>query len=340
MGIATGGGVRRRSIVSMALAALVATGGIAAPRVDAAPPTGEQPFPTDKSATLRGGPYVIDGAKTIPRGVEINVAPGVRISGKNHASLDVQGGLKITGTTGDKYWVRVDDVDFSPTKTPALGVHFDMADFSRCKIAHPLEGTGFEGEWTIENCTFQRDCGPIDVKMTKGFLKLMTVEFGIGCKIRCEPPKGSPKGIELQIRTAWMREFAIEGPATAHVVHSNFPEGFEAKRVTDLDVNGCDVRKTFHVAQAADDSFRGVSLTKVNLFEGATVVLERAAGGAAKPENVTLQKFWFDDSPQDLSPLVKDGGDAGTVKALIQQRSADRHYLVTRMVLGNIPPLR
>ncbi len=333
------------------LALLASVGGASAAnpaRADGGPP-GSVPFPVGKTTTLRApNVYVIEGAKTIPVGVEVSVEADVRIVGTANASLDVQGALKVRGT--QDHWVKIEDVDFSPTRTTAGGLHLDMVDLVGCKFRHEGEEAGIAGDVTIENACLQRDC-VFDVRVTGGFLKLMTVEFGMPCKIRCEPPKGGAKAeIEVEIRSSWMKQVTLSGTADVHVRHSEVKGGLECRGVAKVEVDGCDVSQSLAFRQGEQDSFRGVKLSKVNLLEKATVVLERAPGAAQKAETVELEKFFFDlgggkESQTDKAAraLVKDGADAasGNVRAVITKRQDKRHQLVAYNTLKvRIPPLR
>ena len=103
----------------------------AAPAAAESPPPGAKPFPTNKSRKLRAkdGPvFYIDGPTVIPKKVEITVQLDVQIVGINGATLDVQGGLKVHGT--QDHWVKITNVDFSPTRSPHKGFRF-VADIPK-----------------------------------------------------------------------------------------------------------------------------------------------------------------------------------------------------------------
>jgi hypothetical protein len=312
------------------------------------PPAGSIPLPVDKTATVRaeGKVYYLDGAKVIPRTAEITVQLGVTIVGINKASLDVQGGFKVHGTQDS--WVTIRNVDFSPTLSPLRGVHLDMADLHGCVFRHP-ESAAFDGQWTIENSCLQRDCA-FDVRIAGGFLKIMTVEFGIPCKIRCVPPKTGGPPIEVDVRSSWMKTLDFTGPAAVNFVNSEI-RGLALHGVTDATVNGCDVLGELSVKQAAEDSFKKLVLTKVNFFDGCRLVLERPKGPDTKDEKLKLDKPFFGtkesgigtEDEKTIMGMIVDGADAPevSIKAWLANPQKRKHALVNYDTLrSRAPPLK
>src|SRR5262245_3025263 len=172
------------------------------------PPDGAIPFPVEKTGTVRsdaGKTYYIDGAKVIPRTAEVTVQLGVSIVGINKASLDVQGGLKVHGT--QDVWVTIRNVDFSPTRSTLKGLHLDCADLHGCTFRYGEDAT-LQGDVTIENSCLQRDC-TFDVRLGGGFLKIMTVEFGMPCRMRSVRQKENSVPVEVEVRSSWMKTIEL-----------------------------------------------------------------------------------------------------------------------------------
>ncbi len=320
-------------IASTVLVFLVATAGAA--RADA-PPTGAVPFPVDKSTTVRAGDgpiYYIDGPVVIPPSVEIGVELSVTILGINGASVDVQGGLKVRGT--QDHWVRIRNVDFSPTRKPKKGFHLDMVDLEGVTFRH-AEGPGFEGELTIENGTFQRDC-VFNVRMKKGLLKLMTLEWGMGTTIICEPENERTKDLMVQVRSSWMREVRLSGPCDVTFRHTQMKGGLHLHNVTKATVDGCDVTSTLAVRQGKDDVFKGLKISKCNFYGPAMVMLARPSNPDAKAEKVRLDKCcWVTESgagllkADQIAEYISDGEDEPDhkVKARVTAPAKRPHQLV------------
>lgn len=271
-------------------------------------PANSQPFLTTKSTTLRGqgAVFVIDGPTVIPKGVEIGVELGTRITGINGASLEVQGGLKVRGT--QDHWVEIRNVDFSPTRKPLKGLHLDMVDLIGCKFVH-TEGAPFVGELTIENACMQKDC-TFDVRMQQGKLNLMTITWGVPCTVRCEAPEGKRPDILVQLRSSLMRKTTLHGHGDATVRHCEVKGGLVCHNMLQLVVDGCDFYGRLEVSQAPDESFKKVKFSKCNMWTGANVILKRPLAEKQKKERVFLQKFYFG---------AKSGGPPITDKKKIEQ---------------------
>jgi len=309
------------------------------------PPAGAKPFPLTKTGTVkgRGKQFYIDGAAVIPRTADIRVEQGVTIFGINHASLDVQGGLEVHGTQDT--WVTIHHVDFSPTKKPLHSLHLDMVDFRGCTFKHS-DTQSMGGKITIENSCLQRDC-VFDVRLTGGFLKIMTVEFGMPCKVRCIRDEGNRTPIEFDVRSSWMKSIHLSGPAAAVFRHSEIRGGLTCEHVTQVEVDGCDISETLSFAQEATDSFKKLTLTKCNLFNEATVVCARPTGPKTKKERVRLQRFYFGPKggpgirkKDVIGGLVRDGTDAsdGNVKVNWTKPAKRPHVLVNYDTLRNRAP--
>jgi hypothetical protein len=318
-------------------------------RAAEAPPAGSIPLPIDKTGTVRaeGKTYYVDGAQVIPRSAEVTVQLGVRIVGINGASLDVQGGLKIHGT--QDMWVHLEHVDLSPTRAPFKGLHLDMVDLDQCRWVHG-ETEGIQGDVTVENSCFQRNC-VFDVQAKGGFFKIMTTEFGMPCKLRCAKSPESRLPIEIEVRSSWMKEIAFSGPAVANFMHSEIRGGLECKGVTEVIVDGCDLTQRLAFLQGPDDSFKKVVLTKVNFFDGCKLLLKRDRGPQTKDEKVKLDKPYFgpkgsaapvlDDD--GVGALIEDGADEkdGTVRVWWTKPNKRKHELVNYDTLRTrAPPLR
>ena len=331
--------------VLVLLGALLATG----PAVGEEAPAGSVPFVVSKSTTLRAGDgpvYVIDGPVVIPPGVEIGVELDVRIVGINQASVEVQGGLKVRGT--QDHWVKIQNVDFSPTRQPRKGLHLDMVDLEGVTFRH-TEGPAFEGELTIENAAMQRDC-VFDVRMKKGVLKLMTIEWGVPATITAAPEQGRTKDVLVQVRSCWLRAIALTGPCDATFRHSQVRDGLQLRGVTDVTVDGCDITQSLEVRQGKDDLFKDLTITKCNFFGPANVVLHREANPDAKAERVRLDKCcWIDGSgtalqkPAAIDEFIQDAEDEPTrrVKARVTAPAKRPHQFVNTTTLRlRVPAVR
>ncbi len=310
-----------------------------------APPAGAKPFPLTRTGTVkgRGKMFYIDGAAVIPRTADIRVEQGVTIFGINHASLDVQGGLEVHGT--EDTWVTIHKVDFSPTTKPLQSLHLDMVDFRGCTFKHD-DTQSLGGKITIENSCLQRDC-VFDVRLTGGFLKIMTVEFGMSCRVRSIRDKGNRTPIEFEVRSSWMKAIQFSGPAAAVFRHSEIRGGLTCEHVTQVEVDGCDVSETLSFAQEPTDSFKKIVLTKCNLYGGATVVCARAKGPKTKKERVRLQRFYFGPKKgpailkkDEIAALVRDGADLedGNVKVIWTKPKKRPHVLVNYDTLRDRAP--
>ena len=323
----------------------------AAPAAAESPPPGAKPFPTNKSRKLRAkdGPvFYIDGPTVIPKKVEITVQLDVQIVGIHGATLDVQGGLKVHGT--QDHWVKITNVDFSPTRSPHKGFHLDMVDLSGVTFVHP-EGEAVAGTFVIENGSMQRDCA-FDFRIQQGALKLMTIDSGIPWAIHCTPPEGKKPDIELQIRSSWARDLKIDGPCDATVRHCELKNGLVVRNFDTFVLDGCDVTVgsvAFH--QAGDRSFKGLTLTKCNLYEGSTLILDRPAGSWEKKEKVKVDKFFFGPKgggkgttkKDAVAALVDDGVDKPErlVTAVVAKPSKKEHKLVAYSQLRlRVPQVR
>jgi hypothetical protein len=337
----------RRLVGSCCVGLAAALGGTAAPARGEDAPAGTNPFPLDKTQILKaeGKPYYIDGAKVIPPNVEITIQRGVRVFGINNASLDVQGGLKVHGT--QDVWVVLQKIDFSPTSLPKRGLHFDMVDFVACKFKHG-EAQSLNGEVTIENSCFQRDC-EFDARITGGLLRIMTVEFGVPCRIRCDKEKVNRTPLEIGIHTSWMRDLVITGGAAVTVRSTELKNGLEMKGATELLLDGCDISQKVSILQGADDSFGKIVLTKNNLFDGATLVLSRPEGPKTKVEKVKVDKFFFGKKngpgatkDKDVAALILDREDdpTQTVVAWWSPPNERHHELVAHTLRSRAPDLK
>ena len=258
---------------------------------DAAPAPRALPLTGTPTVRADGKAYVIDGPQVIPPNADVRVEQGVEIVGVNHASLEVQGGLSVHGTQGN--WVKIKDVDFSPTKAPQKGFHLDMADLTHCVFRH-AEGVAYDGNVTIENSCLQRDC-TFDVRIATGFLRIMTCEVGIPLRIATAAgTKGRPP--EVSLRTSFLREVTLSGGASTTLRETEFRGAVSASGVGDFQVDGCNLKGTLTIKQAAEDGWGGVVLQKCDVLAGARIVLSRPEGPKTKPEKVKVDKFYFQDA--------------------------------------------
>lgn len=345
------GGVRSQVIAVLAAALLCAVGEVPEVRRVAAGegiPRDAQPMPLDRTQTLRGlgARYYIDGAAVIPRTAEIRVERGVTIIGINGATLDVRGGLKMHGT--EDTWITVHNVDFSTTSHPRKGLHLDMVDFRECRFKHGDVGE-IRGCVTIENSCLQSGC-EFDVRIKGGFLKIMTVEFNIPCRIVCDRQKENSVPIEIEVRSSWMKRIELVGPAMANFRHSEIRNGLVCRNVTQVTVDGCDLGDDMMFEQGPHDSFKQIKLTKCNLFNGSSVVLKRETGPDTQKERIKLDKFYF--GPKDgrgitdkkeVAERVKDSWSARekNIKATWNTPKKRMHVLVNYDTLRTrAPPLK
>jgi len=314
------------------------------------PPPGAQPFPTGHTTKISAhdGPvFYIDGPAVIPKGAEITVLLDTQIVGINGASLDVQGGLKVHGT--EDHWVRIENVDFSPTREPRLGFHLDMVDLYHCRFVHG-EDAAWTGEFTIENATMQRSCA-FDVRIAEGTLKLMTIDSGIDWTIHAVSPDPRTKKILIQVRSSWLQAVRLTGACDATFRHSELKGGLTFENVTTLVVDGCDLLKQLSIHQGAEDVFKDVTLSKCNLFDGCTLTLHREPNEEAKQEKVRVDKFYFGKrnanagitKKDDIARLVSDGEDEESrrVVARVTAPQKKQHLLVDYKLLRlRVAPVR
>lgn len=307
------------------------------------PPAGAQPFPVGRTTklTARDGPvFYIDGPTVIPKNAEITVQLDTQIVGINGASLDVQGGLKVHGT--QDHWVKIEKVDFSPTREPKLGFHLDMVDLHGCRFVHG-EDQAYAGEFTIENAAMQRDCA-FDVRIAEGTFKLMTVDSGIDWAIHAVSPDPRTKKILLQVRSSWAKAIHLDGACDATFRHCEIKGGLTCEHVTTLVVDGCDITDALVVRQGPEDVFKDVTLTKCNLFDGCTLTLHREPNEEAKQEKVKVDKFYFGKrdanagitKKDDLAALVSDGEDEPSRRVIARITSPEKK----QQLLVNYGPLR
>jgi len=305
-------------------------------------PAGAVPFPTGKSQTLRGkgAVYLIDGPIVIPRNVEIGVELDTRIVGINQASIDVQGGLKVRGT--QDHWVRIEGVDFSPTRAPQKDLHLDMVDLRTCRFVHD-QGEPFVGTCTVENTCVQRDCA-FDFRIARGTLNLLTITWGVPCTVRLEPPSGERPDVTVQCHASLMRETTIRGHGDVRLRNSEV-RGLTLEDMLELTVDGCDLYGPFVLRQPAAGVFKGVQLTKCNVWEGSTVLLSRPAAEDQKRERVFLQKFYF--GAKDESTVVTDAAaigklvtsDSDTVVPKLDKARKRKHRLVNYDLMNTRVPM-
>lgn len=301
----------RRVAVGLALAGLL----LAPTRPAAA--AGEVPLPLTGRLSVKadGRTYVVDGKQVLAAGALIKLEEGVRVVGKNGASLEVKGGLRALG--GDDGKVTFDGIDFSPTVAPENGFHLNGVTLSGCTFVHP-EGAAFEGELTVENTVWS---GAFDVRIARGFARIMSTTLP-AASVTCVADKG--RAPEVALRGCKLSSFTLKGASAATLRSTSVSGTFTAVDFTDLLVDGCDVSGGLVFRQGPEGSFSKLVLTKCNLEGGATVTLARPAGPKTPMEKVRLDKFWFGraDAKPDLTDAaigerVTDGADdpAVSVKA-------------------------
>ena len=337
---------RRSMPARLALALLVACGASVAPaaRLSAAPvPPGAVPLPLTGRQTVRADAkaYTIDGKQVIPAGAVIRIESNVNIIGINGASLEVKGGLLIHGTQDS--WVRVTDVDFSPTVAPDGQVQFDMADLGDCKFVTP-EQAAFDGGFTFENSTFQSTC-KFAMRLRRGFIRLMTANVKIPIRIESVPEKGALP--EIAIRTSWMHNVTLVGAADATVRDAEIRGVLDATAFDSLVVDGCDLFGNIAFHQPVEGSFGKLQLLKCNLLGASKIILARPTGPKTSVEKVRVEKFHFDNgtpkpdlSDKAIKDRIDDGADDETVsvKAFWQNPSDRRHFFLSDTLRSRRPP--
>jgi hypothetical protein len=330
--------------IAVGVLALVGAGAPATPaRAEETAPEGSVPLVLTGRQTVRadGRVHTIDGKQTIPGGSVIRVEANVRIVGINKASLEVKGGLLVHGT--QDCWVRIDNVDFSPTVKPDNEVHLDMADLRDCSFVH-ADGVAYEGGLTIENSCLQNGC-KFSFRIRDGFVRIMTTEFKMPCAIDAHPEKGMRP--EVAIRTSWMKEVALSGDAATTVRDAEVRGTLAARDFTDLVVDGCDLFSGATFTQGPDASFSKLQLLKCNLLGGSHLALKRPTGPKTKPEKVRVEKFHFADGSGDpetddkkVAARIDDGVDdaSQSVKAFWQNPAERRHVFLSPTLRKRAPP--
>ncbi|MBL9089075.1 MAG: hypothetical protein JNM10_18190 [Planctomycetia bacterium] len=300
----------RRLLLAMLL------GGAAAPAGDVGADA-EVPLPLTGRLSVKadGKRYVVDGKQVLAAGALIKLEEGVRVVGKNGASLEVKGGLRALG--GDDGKVSIDGIDFSPTVAPENGFHLNGVTLSGCTFVHG-EGAAFEGELTVENSTWS---GAFDVRIARGFARIMSTTLP-AASVTCVADKG--RAPEVALRGCQLSSFTLKGASAATLRSTSVSGTFTAVDFTDLLVDGCDVSGGLVFRQGPEGSFSKLVLTKCNLEGGATVTFARPAGPKTPMEKVRLDKFWFgradakpDLTDQAIGERIQDGADdpAVSVKA-------------------------
>jgi hypothetical protein len=326
--VTTAGSPSSRAIRARAACAAVAAvvTCVGSPRLAAA--AEDVPLPLTGRQTVRaeGRRYVVDGKQTIPPGSVIRVEANVLIVGKNGASLDVRGGLRVHGIPGSR--VRIQDVDFSPSVSPDNELHFDEVSFHGCTFAHSKE-TAYAGGFTLENASFGG--GPFTVRIRTGFLRVMSVEFSVGCTVEGVANTGRPP--EVALRTSTLQAVTLLGPMTATVRSCEVKGLLEARDFGDLVVDGCDLPGGAAFRQGPGGVFSRLVLTKCNLLDGARLVLHRPTGPKTKAEKVRIDKFHFgrtdgaDMTDGEIAGRIDDGADdeAVSVRAFWQNPKERPH---------------
>ena len=307
-------------------------------------PAGSVPFPLTGTPTVRAGHvYVIDGPQVIPPNAEIHVEQRVQIVGLHNASLEVQGGLAAHGT--EAQWVVIRNVDFSPTKAPQKGLHFDMVDLRGCAFKH-AEGVAFDGQITIENTCLQRDCS-FDVRIATGFLRILNCEIGVPLTVATVPgTKGAPPEFSL-FSTSLHDATTFSGAATTNMRASSFGGELNASNVSDFQLDACTLQRPVTITQGADDSWVKVILQKCDVLEGARIILVRPQGPKTKLEKVKLDKFYFGGANSQvvlddklIADRIQDGADDEqvTVRAW-WTKPWDRPHQLAGTMRSRVPPL-
>ena len=290
------------------------------------PPVGAAPLPVDRSTNVKAGAtsvYFVDGPQVIPAKAKIRVEPGVRIVGVNEASLDVQGGLHLSGSADN--WVVLENVDLSPTTAPAKGLQLSMVSLKRVRIEH-TEEQGISGDVTIRNSTFQRDC-KVDACLRGGRLTLEIVDSTVPWTLRTVPSDTRGKAPEIVMERCWAKRTEITGPARATFRHTAFEGGLVFRHASEVRIEGCDVTEVLGFHQGPGDTFRKVKLTKCNLFDGCRLVLDRKAEDGAKVEYVKVDLCYF--GPREGPGAVTD--DEGLAKLVRDDAAYEEQAVVARV---------
>jgi len=308
-----------------------------------AAPAGSVPLPLTGRQTVRadGHLYVIDGKQVIPAGAIIRVEANVHILGINGASLEVKGGFLVHGT--QDCWVRIEKVDFSPSVSPDNELHFDMADLVDCTFVTP-EQAAFDGGFTFENSALQSGC-KFALRIRSGFFRFMTANVKLPVRFESVPEKG--KVPEIAIRTSWMHDVTLLGPADATVRDAELKGTLDATTFDTLIVDGCDLFGNISFHQPEDEGFGKLQLLKCNLSPGSKIVLARPTGPKTSMEKVRVEKFYFDngdEKPDTLDKKIKDRIDDGadddkvSVKAFWQNPADRKHYFLSDSLKKRRPP--
>ncbi len=344
-GIASRGVHARCGWAQAATVAVLLCSGPATPARADVPQPGWLPLPLTGRVTVKGAgkTFYVDGPQRIPKGAEIRVEADVTIIGINKASLEVAGGFEIHGTVD--HWVGVEAIDFSPTLAPEGGFHFDMASLYACSFVHP-EGKFFDGGLTIENSCLARNC-KLDVRIRSGYLRFMTAEVGMPISVRSLPEKG--KAPEVSFRTCWLKQTTLEGSGALMLRAAEVKGAFEARRVDDLILDGCDFFGDVKIVQDVEDSWSKVKLQKGNLFAGAKLHLVRPTGPKTKQEKVKVERFHFEGtqgvpalSDKEVAARILDGDDDPqvSVKAFWDKPNERKHVFLDKQLRMRAPPLR
>ena len=147
------------------------------------------------------------------------------------------------------------------------------------RIVQALKAKKYAGPASFESFTPEiqaMDPYQLAVRVRKGFLRIMTVNFKVPCVIDAAPEKGKPP--EIAIRTSWMSDVTISGDAMATVRDSEVRGLLLGKDFTDLVVDGIDLFGGATFRQGPEGSFSKLQLLKCNLFGGSKLVLHRPAG--------------------------------------------------------------
>lgn len=225
-----------------------------------------------------GRRYVVDGKQVLAAGALVKLEEGVPVVGRNHASLEVRGGLRALG--GDDGKVTFDGIDVRPTVAPEHGVHLNGATLTGCTFAPP-EGAAFEGELTLENSTWN---GAFDVRIAHGFRRVMRTILTPPSTVTCLADKG--RAPEVALRGCTRSSFALRGASAATVRSTKVRGTCTATGFTDLRVDRCDVTGGLGFQQGPEGSFGRLGLTTCNLEGGATVAFARPAGPKTALEKV------------------------------------------------------
>jgi hypothetical protein len=315
-------------LAPLALLALLRLCPLAAAEPPAAPR--EIPLPTSRTTVLKDTSvvYVVEGRQTIPPGVEITGQKGIRIRGKDGAVLEVKGGFVVHGIAGTQ--VLISGVRIEPAES-VQQIHLDECKMQYATVA-TAEGKTTGGMITIENCNFSSAKG-VDVAMTAGKLKIMSVIGSFGARIKgVDPESGTNRvqamvyvckltgGLEIEnVYDVVVRSTLLGG--TPMLLRGNRTLLFDSNRVS---------ASPLVIEQPRIGEFGGTTITKCDFHMQTLRIFSPAEEG--KGDVVALDKCWFSagTDADAIGKVIEDAADdpKNGVKVRLKNPNAKPHNIV------------